>query len=156
MVSRSRRRGWREPLYEGAGPEGSALPREMKRPHTLVIGGTRGIGRAVVRTLAAEAHVVSVIGRRKPAPKDVRLSRVTHWVVDLLDAKALDMALKNIVRKNGKLSHVVFCQRFRGTGDTWAGEVQTSLDATKDLIERLTSQFAGKGEKAIVIVASIA
>jgi NAD(P)-dependent dehydrogenase (short-subunit alcohol dehydrogenase family) len=128
----------------------------MKRKHSLIVGGTRGIGRAVARTLAAQGHVVSVIGRRKPAPGDAGLPRVAHWTVDLLDKKALQAALRKIIRQNGKLNNIVLCQRFRGEGDAWEGEVRTSLTATKNLIERLVDEFDAEGEKAIVVIASIA
>jgi NAD(P)-dependent dehydrogenase (short-subunit alcohol dehydrogenase family) len=99
---------------------------------------------------------VSVIGLRPPAAQDARLPRVTHWTVDLLDEKALQAALRKIIRQNGKLNNIVFCQRFRGEGDGWTGEVRTSLSATKSLIEWLVDKFDVRGEKAIVVVASIA
>jgi len=128
----------------------------MKRQHSLIVGGTRGIGRAVARTLAAEGHTVSVIGRRKPAPGDTELSRVTHWTVDLLDERVVRASLKKIIHRSGKLNNLVFCQRFRGEGDAWEGEIQTSLNGTKNLIERLVDEFDDEGEKAIVVIASIA
>lgn len=128
----------------------------MKPPHSLVIGGTRGIGRAVARTLAADGHTISVIGRRKPAASDAVLPHVNHWMVDLLDEKALAMVLKGIIQKDGRLNHVVFCQRFRGSGDSWTRELETSLTATKKLIERLVDGFTTDGEKAIVMIGSIA
>jgi NAD(P)-dependent dehydrogenase (short-subunit alcohol dehydrogenase family) len=128
----------------------------MKRKHSLIVGGTRGIGRAVVRALAADGHVVSVIGRRGPSEEEVVPPRVKYWTVDLVHRKRLTETLSKIIRKNGPLNHIVICQRFRGKGDPWAGEVETSLTATKNLVERLVDDFDVDGEKAIVMIGSIA
>lgn len=119
----------------------------------MVIGGTRGIGRAVARAFVAVGHRVSVIGRRPPAKKD---RRVQHWTVDLADASRLSETLKEIVRKDGKLNSLVFCQRYRGTDDPWAGDIQTSLTATRSVIEQLAGEFDEAGDKAIVLIGSVA
>ena len=103
---------------------------------TLVVGGTRGIGRAVARTLAKEGHAVTVIGRREPAR---RLPKVRYQIADVL----------NRVRV-GRQDNLVFCQRYRGEGDAWQGEFETSLTATRDIIEQC------RGAKSIVIIASVA
>lgn len=128
----------------------------MKQPHTLVVGGTRGIGLAVVRTFAGEGHCVSVIGRRDPPFHNARLQRVRHWMVNLVHETKLKSVLKSIVRTNGKLNGVVFCQRFRNSGDAWQGDLTTSLSSTREVIERLRDDFVARGDKAIVIIASIA
>lgn len=128
----------------------------MKKKHFLVIGGTRGIGRALVRTLAEESHVLSVIGRRRASEADRRIPDVHYWLVDLSDRERLSVVLAEIIRQNGKLSNLVFFQRYRGEGDDWIGEIQTSLTATKNIIERLVDEFDDTNENSIVIVSSIA
>lgn len=128
----------------------------MKRKHTLIVGGTRGTGRALVRTFAALDHVVSVIGRRPPPKSDLQVPHVHYWMVDLLDEKHLSKVLSEIVRTNGKLSSLVFCQRYRGQEDAWNGDFQTSLTTTKNAIEQLADAFDETGDKAIVIVGSVA
>jgi NAD(P)-dependent dehydrogenase (short-subunit alcohol dehydrogenase family) len=122
----------------------------MTKQHTLIIGGTRGTGRALAKLFADEGHTVSVIGRRAP---DSQLDNVRYWIVDLLDKQHLDAALGEILQQNGKLNSLVFLQRYRGQGDNWAGEIETSLTATKNVIERLAGEFDGGG--AIVLVSSI-
>jgi NAD(P)-dependent dehydrogenase (short-subunit alcohol dehydrogenase family) len=122
--------------------------------HSLVIGGTRGIGREVVRRLAGEGQAVSVIGRRPPADGEAALANVRHWVVDLLDGAALEAALREILAV-GPLRSLVFCQRWRGSGDPWAGELQTSLTLTRALVERLAGAFEPSGDRAIVLVSSV-
>lgn len=129
----------------------------MKRPHSLIVGGTRGIGRALVHQWAKQGHAVSVIGRRPPLEQDLRLPNVRHWTVDLLDSQLLSMALKEMICQRGKLRHLVFFQRYRGDGDVWAGDLETSLTATKRIIERLVDEFEGasEGDAAIVVVSSV-
>ena len=90
--------------------------------HSLVIGGTRGIGRAVVRTLAQDDRVVSVIGRRPPSEADRGISAARYWAVDLTDDDGISAALGEITRLRGPLSNLVFLQRYRGEGDPWKGE----------------------------------
>jgi NAD(P)-dependent dehydrogenase (short-subunit alcohol dehydrogenase family) len=127
-----------------------------KKKHSLVIGGTRGIGRAVARTLAGESHILSVIGRRPPPETDQIMSNVYYWAVDLLDREGLSKALADIIQRNGGISNLVFLQRYRGQGDDWTGEVETSLAATRHVIEGLIGEFDDTGEKSIVIVSSVA
>lgn len=127
----------------------------MKK-HAFVIGGTRGIGRAAVRALVNEGYIVSVIGRRKPYDQDKELTNVNYWNADLLNSNSISKAVNEIIEKNGKITHLIFCQRYRGNEDTWGGEIEVSLTATKDIIEKLTDKFDGKPENSIVIITSAA
>jgi len=124
-------------------------------PHTLIVGGTRGLGRIVARLAADGGHQVSVIGRREPAEADRKLSGVRHWVADIEDRSALAGTLEAIVAETGKLNYLVFCQRYRGSGDAWAGEIDITLDLTKAVIERMQGEFAPDGDKAMVLVSSV-
>jgi NAD(P)-dependent dehydrogenase (short-subunit alcohol dehydrogenase family) len=133
------------------------VPRSTKKkPHTLIIGGTRGTGRALVRLFASKGHLISVIGRHQPAATKASPERVHYWKTDILNQSQLEKTLAEIVRKNGKLNCLVFCQRYRGQEDPWSGDLQVSLTATKTAIEQLSDSFADNGDKAIVIVGSIA
>lgn len=123
-----------------------------QQAHSLVVGGTRGIGRAVVELFAREKHAVSVISRRPPAENEGE--SVRHWSVDLLDQKCVAKALAEIVKTNGKLDNLVCLQRFKGEGEKWQREFETSLTATKFLIENLADKFANAG--SIVLVSSAA
>ena len=38
--------------------------------HSVVIGGTRGLGREVVKQLRGAGHAVSVVGRHEPPAAD--------------------------------------------------------------------------------------
>lgn len=121
------------------------------RTHTLVVGGTRGIGRALVKALIAEGGAVSVFARRAPAKK---VSRARYWTVDVTDSRQVADSLRDVVRPRGKLDGLVFFQRYRGEGDSWQAELQTSLTGTKTVIEALVPHFRKTGG-AIVVVSSV-
>ncbi len=123
--------------------------------HILVVGGTKGIGRAVARRLAADGQIVSVIGRSEPA-RDPGAG-IRPWPVDVVDLPALRATLDRIVGSEGPISGAVLLQRHRAGGDDWAGEIATSLTATRELIEWASDHFQDLGcGKAIVLVSSIA
>ncbi len=124
------------------------------KPHSLIVGGTRGIGRVLAEHFASAGQKVSVIGRRVPGRKFPRGIRV--WPVDLLDAGQLQKTLMAIVAQNGKLNSLVCLQRFKADGDPWAGEIATSLSATRQIIDQLASQFQPKQNNSIVLVSSVA
>ncbi len=129
----------------------------MKKKHTLVVGGTKGTGRVMVRKFAEESHRVSVIARRLPNRSDAQMPDVCHWQADVSDIDSLRGVLDEIVFKNGRVNHVIFFQRYRGEeSDYWRGEFETSLTATKNVIEHLTDKFDKTGERAIVVIGSVA
>lgn len=128
----------------------------MKTKRTLIIGGTRGIGRALVATLAEKKQLVSVIGRHPANEMDLINPNTRYWTVDLLDKKKLSRVLKEIISNNNPLNNLVFLQHYRGRGDDWRGEIETSLNATKYIIENLAGKFEKVGDKSIVIVSSVA
>jgi NAD(P)-dependent dehydrogenase (short-subunit alcohol dehydrogenase family) len=129
----------------------------MKKKHSLVVGGTRGIGRILVKKLAQECQTVSVIGRRAPSETDLHnIANVYYSVVDLLDREHLYQILADIISQNGKLSNVIFCQRYKGEKDDWTKQIEVSLTATKNVIDSLKNLFIDEGEKSIVIVSSAA
>jgi NAD(P)-dependent dehydrogenase (short-subunit alcohol dehydrogenase family) len=127
---------------------------KKNQPHTLLVGGTRGIGRAVIEAFVEAGHVVSVIGRRAVAPGWPKSVRV--WQADLAQAGSLPPLLAEILKVNGPLQSLVFLQRFRGEGDSWQGELEVSLNATRALIELAQDKFSPRQSNAIVILGSIA
>ena len=122
--------------------------------HTVVVGGTRGIGRAVTRRFAESGGAVSVLGRRSPA--ESALSNVRHWPVNLADAEGLPGLLAEAVEAGGPLDNVVLLQRFRGDGDPWQGELDVSLTATKIVIESASTLFAGGGGSIVIACSNAA
>jgi NAD(P)-dependent dehydrogenase (short-subunit alcohol dehydrogenase family) len=77
-------------------------------------------------------------------------------MVDISDPPRLTSTLDEALQRNGRLNHLIFFQRYRGSDDKWLGEMETSLTATKNVIEHVSDQFAESGDRCIVIVGSIA
>jgi NAD(P)-dependent dehydrogenase (short-subunit alcohol dehydrogenase family) len=75
--------------------------------------------------------------------------------MDLTDKERLDAVLAEIVSKNGKLSNLVFLQRYRGKHDDWNGEIETTLTATKYIVEQLSAEFDDGADKSMVLVSSV-
>jgi NAD(P)-dependent dehydrogenase (short-subunit alcohol dehydrogenase family) len=129
---------------------------DSQTKHTLVVGGTKGIGRAVARKFASEGNRVSVIGRRTPlAPLDQDYD-VIHWAVDVLNTQDLSSIWPKITGDRGPISNVVFAQRFRGETDEWTGEIETGLTATRNIIEILAAECDEDSNKSVVVISSIA
>ena len=124
------------------------------RQHTLVVGGTKGAGRTFASRVATAGHHVSVLGRTTPAGAGMPLTR--HWAVDVADRAALDAALGEVWREQGAPTSVVLFQRYRGEGDTWAGELATALTATRQVIEWAAAHADPKAAASIVMIASTA
>jgi NAD(P)-dependent dehydrogenase (short-subunit alcohol dehydrogenase family) len=124
--------------------------------HSVIVGGTRGLGRELVRLLATEGHTVSVIGRRSPVEADRGIPHTGFWTADLTKEAEVLPALDAIVSRHGPPNALVLLQRFKAEGDRWAGELATSVTASRIIIERLAGEFPAGGNNSIVLVGSIA
>lgn len=117
--------------------------------HTLVFGGTSGIGRAVVRLFAADGHEVTAVGRSS-TPADVGLPGVTHCALDMCDKQGVERLCESLPTPQ----NVVFLQRYRGVDDDWEGECETSLAASRHAIEVLARR--PDKPRSIVLMSSVA
>jgi NAD(P)-dependent dehydrogenase (short-subunit alcohol dehydrogenase family) len=122
--------------------------------HSIVFGGSRGLGRVVARQFAIRGDTVSVLSRSEP-PLAERADGARYFAADLADAGATRNALDAAIGASGPPSYLVFCQRYRGKEDTWAGEIEVSLTASKRAIEWLQDRFAKGGDAGIVFVSSV-
>jgi len=123
--------------------------------HSVVIGGTKGLGRVVARLLAKRGDKVSVLGRNVVSPSDLASENITSYAVDIADKTALFPALQKMVEEQGKVNYCIFLQRYRGTSDPWEGEFNTTLTATRNIVDHLIPDFKTEGDKGIVIVSSV-
>jgi NAD(P)-dependent dehydrogenase (short-subunit alcohol dehydrogenase family) len=124
--------------------------------HYLIVGATAGIGRSLVRRLLERRQRVSALGRRPLPEGEPPRSGLLVVSADLADLEATRAAIDRAVDRFGKLTHLVFCQRYRGSGDSWEGEIQVSLTATRLVIELCAERFDGAAENSIVVVGSAA
>jgi NAD(P)-dependent dehydrogenase (short-subunit alcohol dehydrogenase family) len=123
------------------------------QPHTLVVGGTRGVGAAFAARASGAGDLVSIIGRTKI--EDNAGSPTRHFSVDLSDQSALAQALGHVAAR-GPLHSAAFFQRHRGEGDAWAGELATTLGATRQVIEWMAVSGNHAEEASIVVIGSSA
>src|SRR5262245_20608097 len=143
--SKSCRDGWRNSFRN---PKGGGVD----PIHSLIVGGTRGTGSILATVLADEGHSVSVLGRNAPARTPEVHRDIRHWPVDLLDKRKLRRVLDAAIRETGRLKNLIFLQRYKGNGDAWSGELETSLTATRFVIEHCSKSSVRNG--SIVVVSS--
>jgi NAD(P)-dependent dehydrogenase (short-subunit alcohol dehydrogenase family) len=122
--------------------------------HSIVFGGSKGLGRVLARQLAARGDTVSVISRSEP-PVAERVEGAHYYSADIADAAATQAALDVAIKQNGALNYLTFCQRYRGKDDSWVGEIEVSLTASKRVIEHVQGSFAKGSDCGIVFVSSV-
>lgn len=128
----------------------------MKSKHIVIVGGTSGSGRVLVRRFSEKQNLVSLLGRHPSPEVQQHFSGVSFYQVDLSDINNILKVINQLVLDNGEITYLIFYQRFRGNGDNWEGELQISLTATKMIIETCTELFDGSDENSIVVVSSLA
>lgn len=117
--------------------------------HYVVVGGSRGLGRAFAASISSKGHSVSVISRTRG---DVPLVEYHECDVSAIDPA---VTLEAIRRQRGPIDAIAFFQRFRGDDDPWEGEFRTSLSATRTIVEAAPPFFAADGLRSIVFVSSV-
>ncbi|MBX9690016.1 MAG: SDR family oxidoreductase [Candidatus Obscuribacterales bacterium] len=130
---------------------------EKDRRHTVIIGGSSGLGRVVASSFIEQGHVVSVVGSRS-AEKVINLESPAYryFQVDLCDQRSITANLTKVLSPISRLNNLIFTQRYRGpAAESWTGEFETSVSATRSVIDFMTERFSGDGGDAIVIVSSL-
>jgi NAD(P)-dependent dehydrogenase (short-subunit alcohol dehydrogenase family) len=122
--------------------------------HSIVFGGSKGLGRVLARQLAGRGDAVSVISRSEP-PEAERADGARYFTADIADAGATQAAMDAAIKKSGAPNYLVFCQRYRGKENPWMGEIDVSLTASKRVVEYLQDKFAESGDRGIVFVSSV-
>jgi NAD(P)-dependent dehydrogenase (short-subunit alcohol dehydrogenase family) len=126
----------------------------MARKHSIIIGGTKGVGRELAGLFAAAGQHVTAVGRNPGVFPPSPGGEIEAFPGDAEDAGALLAALTRQIEKRGRLSSVVFLQRYRGSGDSWIGELAVSMTATKTLLEGLVMHFDSEGDRSVCVVTS--
>jgi NAD(P)-dependent dehydrogenase (short-subunit alcohol dehydrogenase family) len=119
--------------------------------HALLIGGTKGLGKVVANDMSLRGDTVSIIGRNK---SDFDSDNIHSYGVDITDYDNIRNTINKIIDKNGPLNYCIFLQRYRGGGDQWSGEIETTLSATKNIVECVSSGF-GDNDNCIIMVGSV-
>lgn len=113
----------------------------MNEINTLVIGGTSGIGKDIVKFLRSKKHHVITVSRKK-------VNSSQHLTFDILNDDIL--YLKKSLKK--KINYLIFSQRYRGDDDN--DHLIISLKWVSDFLEIMQDFFLK--EASIVILGSIA
>jgi len=110
---------------------------------SLVVGGTRGIGKTIVEILKIRNDQIYTFSRRKNNDEN-------HISIDLgstTSIKKIEDALSNKL-----IDNLIFCHRYRG--DDRKKEYQITVEAVCEVIELLKDKFTKNG--SIVVLSSSA
>jgi len=130
------------------------MPDHLQNRHLLVVGGTRGIGKAFACLAVETGARVSIFARTDLPECPVPGAR--FYAADVRDIATLDPALARVVADQGKLNGLALFQRHRGADNAWSGNIAATLTATKELIERSVAHLDTAQDASIVVLASSA
>lgn len=123
--------------------------------HIIIIGGTKGLGKAFVDAIRHDYVHVSVLART--VPTELKAAGNVHFIqADVTHSLSLKSAIDRAVRNGGKIKSVVFFQQYRGTEKRWEGKLASTLTATRDTLDLCSEHFAEEGDKSVVLLTSIA
>lgn len=128
----------------------------MMPAHSLLIGGSKGLGKVVANKLIDQGHHVSILARTEPSVDNERIQNVLYVSADLLNEQAIFSALSEILNKKGKINQLIFLQRYKGQEDRWQRDLEVGLNATRKIIDYLKNSFVNTPSYgSIVLVSSI-
>lgn len=119
--------------------------------HVVVVGGSKGLGKVIAERFAERGYAVTVISRNRPLVE----TRLNHVAVDLETMISSDAVVNEVICLGGKIRYLIFCQRYRGSGDPWQGEIQVTLTATRLMVNGFADYFCQDGDRAIGVVSSV-
>jgi 3-oxoacyl-[acyl-carrier protein] reductase len=125
----------------------------MNTQHTLIIGGTKGIGLEIAKHFSNIGHRVSACGRTLPEKATIPEKNISFFSMDLLFLQQIPKVLQEILKMNGTVTNIVFCQRYRGKEDSWNAEFTVSLTSTKTILDYFLEL---KQNVSVVVISSIA
>lgn len=141
---------------------------QLKDKCAIVLGGTRGIGRAIAETFASEGANVAICARKSDQVTEAVAAlrdkgvRATGAAVDITDGPALKSWIESAGRELGGLDILVSNAGAMAQGnDTAAWEANFRLDAlgavnafeaARPFLERAAEE---KGDAAFIIISSI-
>lgn len=119
----------------------------MKKHISIIIGGTKGIGKIITKTLSKRGDYIITASRKNSSQKN-------HLSIDLSDGKKkIKDTIDSFFRSNNKkIKNLIFCQRYRGN-DSYI-DFEVSLHASSHIIEILKKRMVKNS--SIVLISSIA
>ena len=116
-----------------------------KKEVSIIVGGSKGLGKAIYLDLKKKNKNVLVISRSINNLKD-------HIYLDLKDKSSFSETLKKKINKNYKVKSIIFCQRYRG--DDVYGHFEVGLLSATRLINAIEKKLTQKS--SIIFINSIA
>ncbi len=124
--------------------------------HLIIIGGTKGIGRAFRNLVLKNYRCITVVARSRPIDLPADNVPFNFVSVDVRNTRALKNCLSQAVAEKGPITGLALFQRYRGQKDSWEGNLSVSLTATRAAILALQGKFSKEDNKSIVIISSVA
>lgn len=129
----------------------------------LVTGGTRGIGLATVRALAAAGAAVVLTGRDEARAKEVAASvpgQVTGVALDVTDAKAVSAVVRGAAKEHGRLDVVVanagvYAEGVLGMAGDVDAVLSTNVAGTLHTVQAAARAMTRARSGSIVVLASV-
>ena len=116
-----------------------------KKEVNIIVGGSKGLGKAIYLNLKKQNKNVLVISRSNKNLKN-------HISLDLTDKALFDEVIKSKIKKSYKVKSIIFCQRYRG--DDIYGHFEVGLFSATRLINALENQLIQNS--SIIFINSIA
>lgn len=117
--------------------------------HTVIVGGTKGLGLAFARLASYGGENVTVLARSAPSTTNERFI-----AVDVSSREQLRAALYRAAQEGGPFTGLAMFQQYRGRDNAWSGKLACTLDATDCALALASELFAPDGDKSIVLLAS--
>lgn len=132
----------------------------------IIIGGTSGIGEAIVRQLAQEGANIGVFGRNRTALLNLHAdfpTQVHSFELDVLEPFDADALLERAAQALGGLDTFIYCsgvmyQVLPGEFN-WAKDnemMRTNLLGAMQWLDAVSTRFASVGHGSIVVIGSVA
>ena len=136
----------------------------LRRNFHFPISNFQKLRNGIVHRLDKETSGLLLIAKTKSIFLSISMEygnnlKDTFYVkTDLMNENSFLKELAEIVRLRGKIHHLIFLQRFRGNEDSWRGELEVSLNATRKIIDFLKNEFDTDSNviKSIIMVSSVA
>ena len=116
-----------------------------KKEVTIIVGGSKGIGKAIYLNLIKQKKTVVVISRS--------LKKSKNFInLDLSDQDSIEREIKKKIKKKFRVKSLIFCQRYRG--DDLYGHFEIGLFSSKNFIDALGKSLMKNS--SVVFINSIA
>jgi NAD(P)-dependent dehydrogenase (short-subunit alcohol dehydrogenase family) len=130
---------------------------ELQGAPTLVVGGSGGIGRAVLSTLAEAGARVACLDRAPPAGSDCLFLEA-----DVADPKSVATAVTKAVEELGGLEHLVYCAGitrdrvlWKLSDEAWGDVLAVNLTGAFHLLRAVVPHLRERQRGSVTLLTSI-